>query len=71
MTTVMIWLTLTIHINLLEYPIPTAATATRPTTKPSHGDILGTKRVIIDPLASKGPGKNSREKIKNKKLFQE
>ena len=48
------------NIQLLEYPIPTAA---RPSQKPSHGDILGTKRGIIDPLLSKRP-----EKILNKKI---
>ena len=41
-----------IQINLLEYPSP-ATTAPCPSQKPSHGDISGTKRGIIDPLVSK------------------
>ena len=42
------------YIKLLEYPIPATATApTAPSQKTSHGDILGTKRGIIDPKWSK------------------
>ena len=43
-----------IQINLLEYPSP-ATTAPCPSQKPSHGDISGTKRGIIDPLVTKRP----------------
>ena len=43
-------------IQLLEYPIPPHPP--RPSQKPSHGDISGTKSGIIDPLVSKRPGKN-------------
>ena len=52
-------------IQLLEYPNPTAPAPApaRPSQKPSHGDISGTKRGIIDPLVSKQP-----EKILNKKI---
>ena len=43
-----------IWIQLLESPIPTPATTSQ---KVSSGDISGTKRGIIDPLASKRPEK--------------
>ena len=49
--------------TILEYSIP-APTAATPSQKPSHGDILVTKRGIIDPLISKRP-----EKILNKKIL--
>ena len=44
-------------IQLLESPIPTTTTSPATTTsqKESSGDILGTKRGIIDPLMSKCP----------------
>ena len=38
------------NIQLQEYPVPAAARASQ---KPSHGNISGTKRDIIDPLVSK------------------
>ena len=49
-----------IEIQPLEYPIPAAAAAAPAASqKPSHGDISGTKRDIIDPLVSKRPETNS------------
>ena len=50
-------------INLLEYPIHATAATTRPSQKPSHGNISGTKRGNIDLLVSKQP-----ENILNKKV---
>ena len=43
-----------IKIQLLEYPIPAAATS----QKPSSGDISGTESGIINPLGSNDQGKN-------------
>ena len=42
-------------IQLLESPIPSPAAA--PSQKASSGNILGTRRGIIDPLVSKRPEK--------------
>ena len=55
---------LTIHIQLLESPIPAPpAPAPAPSQKASSDDILGTKRGTIDPLVSK-----RQEKILNTKI---
>ena len=51
--------------TILEYSIP-APTAATPSQKPSHGDISGTKRGIIDPLVSKRLEKCKDEKILKK-----
>ena len=46
-------------------PIPAAALLLSSSQKPSHGNILVTKRGIIDPLVSKRPEKILNKKIKN------
>ena len=52
--------------QLLESPIPTTTTpATTTSQKASSGDILGTKRGIIDPLVR---CQNNRKKVLNKKI---
>jgi hypothetical protein len=49
--------------------IPNSLSSSSSSQKPSHGDILGTKRGIIDPLMSKRPEKNSGEEKKSLRLF--
>ena len=56
-------------IQLLDYPIPLVplSSCTCMSQKPSHGDISGTKRGIIDLLVSKRPEKSKLKRLRKLK----